>query len=110
MPAGIGQFPFDGLPPVGKAVLRMLPDLFLQDPYRVFVQRYASRRSILCLIQPGGTPFQLDPVPLQPGNLSGPASGRQGKTRQGCQMRRASSEQLVRFFAREPAVALDLSW
>ncbi len=49
-PDRVADLPPDRLALEGEAVLLVLPLLFLQDGYRVPVQRYASRRSILGLI------------------------------------------------------------
>ena len=72
--------PGDRLAPIGKAILLMLPDLVFQNGHRITIQRDASRRAILGLIQPGSSPRQIDPPPFKPGNLPRPASCCQGKT------------------------------
>ena len=55
IPSCVAIAALDGCAHVGKADFRMFPQLFFQYQDCIIVQRYASRRSILGLIEPCGT-------------------------------------------------------
>lgn len=105
----VADLPADRLALASEAVLRMPPLLFPQDLDRILVQRHASRRSILGLIQPGGLPVQINPVPLQAGNLARPATRRQRKPHQRRQVVGTVLQEPVHLLAGEPPIPLDLA-
>lgn len=81
-PSLIADLPANRTTIDGETVAGMLSTLLLQDGRRVTVQRDASRRAILRLIQPGGLPVQIDALPFQFGYLTSPATRCQCKSHQ----------------------------
>jgi hypothetical protein len=76
VPSVVGELPRDRPSPVGEADPGMVPALALQHRHRIFVQRDASRRSILGPVEPSCLTCHIDSVPVQPDNLTGPAARR----------------------------------
>ncbi len=105
----VADLPNDRLALEGKAVLLVLPLLRPQDGYCVSVQRDASRRAILRLIQPSGLPLQIDSIPFQIKYLPSAAACCQSKTDNQRHVRQAGGNEPVCFRLGEPTIPLDFS-
>ena len=83
----------------------MPSDLFLQHCHSISIQRNASRRAILGLVQPGCPAIQINPVPFQAGYLARTATCSQRKPHDCRQVRRASRNEPVCILPVQPSVA-----
>lgn len=99
----------DSFTPKGETVPGMLADLLMKHSDRVAVQRDASRRSILGLIQPGGLALQIHPVPFQVQNLPSTAPRGQSKAHHSGQVIGANRDKPVRLSLTQPPVTLHLA-